>query len=69
MTEPSLLIVCVAAFAAVLTLLSVLAGLIRLLTAVFPYVEERDSALVAAITAVAARAHPGTRVTSIRESR
>lgn len=69
MTEPNLLIVCIAAFAAVLALLSVLAGLIRLLTAVFPYVEERDPALVATLTSVAARAYPGMRVTNIRESR
>lgn len=69
MTEPNLLVVCAAAFIAVLALLSVLAGLIRALTALFPPPESSDPALVAAISAAAARAYPGMTVKSIQEQR
>ncbi len=68
-TEPSLLVVCAAAFAAVLVLLSVLAGLIRALTALFPAPEASDTALVAAITSAVSRVHPGMAVTNIQENR
>ena len=68
-TEPSLLVVCAAAFVAVLVLLSVLAGMIRGLTAIFPPQETSDPALVAAISAAAARAYPGMVVKSIQEKR
>lgn len=70
MTEPNLFVICAAAFVAVLSLLSLLAGLIRLLTALFPPPEAQDdSALIAAIVAATTRAHPGTRVTNIQELR
>lgn len=69
MTEPSLLVVCAAAFLAVLVLLSVLAGLIRALTALFPVPEASDAALVAAITSAVSRVHPGMAVTNIQENR
>lgn len=69
MTEPNLFVVCAAAFTAVLALLSLLAGLIRALTALFPPVVDHDPALLAAITSAAARAHPGTKVTNIQENR
>ncbi len=69
MTEPNLLGVCAAAFIAVLALLSVLAGMIRALTALFPPPESSDPALVAAISAAAARAYPGMAVKSIQEQR
>lgn len=69
-TEPSLLVVCAAAFMAVLVLLSVLAGLIRALTALFPVPETSDdAALVAAITSAVSRVHPGLAVTNIQENR
>lgn len=68
-TEPSLLVVCAAAFMAVLVLLSVLAGLIRALTALFPVPETSDAALVAAITSAVSRVHPGMAVTNIQENR
>ena len=68
-TEPSLLVVCAAAFIAVLALLSVLAGMIRALTALFPPAENTDSAVVAAITAAATRAYPGMAVKRIQENR
>lgn len=69
MTEPNLLIICAAAFIAVIILLSVLAGAIRILTAVFPVSDDADPALIAAISAAAARAYPGTRITNIKEIR
>jgi hypothetical protein len=67
MTETSLLVICIAAFIAVILLLSLLAGIIRVLTAIFPVVEGTDAALIAAISAAAARAYPGTKITNIQE--
>lgn len=70
MNDPDLLFVCVAALAAVFLLLGVLAGTMRGLTALFPAsAEGDDTALVAAIAAAAAAAHPGRRVTRIEEIR
>lgn len=70
MNEPSLMIVCAAAFAAVLSVLALLAGLIRVLTLIFPHVEEeQDAAVLAAVTAAAAQAYPGARITNIQERR
>jgi len=71
MTEPSLLVASLTAFIAVALLLSLLAGVIRLLTAVFPERETHldDGALIAAIHATAARAHPRSRITRIEEIR
>jgi hypothetical protein len=70
MTEPDLLSISIFAFAAVFGLLSLLAILMRLLTAVFPAkTDGPDSALYAAISSAASLAHPGTRVTRIEENR
>lgn len=69
MTEPNLLIISVSAFIAVIVLLSFLAGIIRLLTALFPAAEGLDAAVVAAISATAARVYPGTKITKIEETR
>lgn len=69
MTDPNLLVVCAAAFVAVLTLLSLLAGVIRGLTALFPHVEPQDAAVLVAIASVAASAYPGRKVTNIQEQR
>ena len=69
--QPDLLTVCIAAFFAVLLLLSVLAGAIRLLMALFPEREAGglDPAVVAAINAAVTSAYPGMRVTKIEEKR
>lgn len=68
MTEPDLLTISVFAFSAVFLLLALLAALMRLLTALFPHrAEAPDDAVVAGITAAAAAAYPGTRVTRIEE--
>lgn len=67
MTEPSLLTICIAAFIAVIVILSLMAVIIRILTALFPVVDGPDPAVVAAISAAAARVYPGTKVTNIQE--
>jgi hypothetical protein len=69
MAEPNLLIICAAAFIAVIVLLSVLAATIRILTTLFPVPDDTDAALVAAIAAAHAGAYPGTRITRIEEHR
>jgi hypothetical protein len=70
MSEPNLLLISLAAFTAVFLLLSLLAGTIRVLTALFPAeVDTADTAVVAAITAAAARTWPGRQVTRIEEIR
>jgi hypothetical protein len=69
MTEPNLLIICAAAFIAVIVLLSLLAGIIRILTLLFPVPDDADAALIAAITSAHAGAYPGTRITRIEEHR
>jgi hypothetical protein len=69
MTEPNLLVISAAAFVAVFGLLSLLAGVIRLLTLLFPVVEELDATVVAAISTAAAQAHPGMQITKIEEDR
>jgi hypothetical protein len=67
MTEPNLLIISLSAFIAVILLLSLLAGIIRALTALFPVADGPDAAVLAAISAAAARVYPGTKVTRIEE--
>jgi hypothetical protein len=74
--EPNLLIISITAFIAVIVLLAILAGVIRLLTTVFPAGPEKvkgpegpDAALLAAIHAASAHAYPGMRVTNIEETR
>jgi predicted lipid-binding transport protein (Tim44 family) len=81
MTEPDLLVVSVTAFFAVMILLSLLAGMIRLLMVLFPHREEEpaparaaavrgpDAAVLAAIHAAAAAAYPDMNVTRIEEAR
>jgi hypothetical protein len=68
--EPNLLVVCLAAFVSVMLLLSALAGIIRLLMAVFPGETQEagiEPAVVAAIHSAVAAAYPGTRVTAVEE--
>jgi hypothetical protein len=70
MSQPSLLLVCLAAFIAVLLLLSALASVIRLLTAVFPGEPAEGSAeppVLAAIHSAVSAAYPGTGVTAVEE--
>jgi hypothetical protein len=69
MTEPSLLIICLVAFLAVIVLLSVLAGIIRILTVLFPPAEELDAAALAALGAAVAHFHPGMRIVKIETDR
>jgi hypothetical protein len=69
MTEPNLLVISASAFIAVIVLLSLLAGIIRLLTILFPADEGSDAALFAAISTAAAHAYPGTRISRIEETR
>jgi hypothetical protein len=80
MNEPSLLVMCLNAFVAVLVLLSVLALVMRLLLIVFPASGAAvtaghggdahgggDPALAAAISVAAQMVVPGARVTRIEE--
>lgn len=70
MTQPELWVICVFAFIAVFTLLSLLALAMRVLTAVFPAeTTEPDTALLAAVSSAAALAWPGMRVTKLEEHR
>lgn len=69
MTDPSLLIVCLVAFLAVIFILSVLAGIIRLLAVLFPAAEELDAAALAALGAAIAHLHPGMRIVKIEADR
>lgn len=69
MTEPSLLTLCLVAFLAVLLILSVLAGIIRLLTMIFPAADELDAATVAALSAAVADRYPTMRLTKIEAGR
>lgn len=68
MPEPNLILVCAVAFATVLILLSILAGLIHLVTLLFPEkTEESDDAVIAAINSAVSTAIPGAKVTNIEE--
>jgi hypothetical protein len=70
MTEPSLLVISGTAFIAVILLLGMLAGMIHVLTALFPERSEgKDEALFAAINSAAGEAYPGMRVSRIEEVR
>jgi Na+-transporting methylmalonyl-CoA/oxaloacetate decarboxylase gamma subunit len=70
MTEPDVLGISMIAFGVVFALLSLLAVVMRGLTALFPEPDDGpDDALIAAVTTVAAEAYPGTRITEIEEVR
>ena len=70
MPSPELWLVCLTAFCAVAVLLSVLAGLMRLILIVFPHKEEAtDAVVVAAIASVVTNLYPGTRVSKVEEIR
>lgn len=68
MPSQDLLTISSIAFAGVLLLLAVLAGIIRLITLVFPSQEaENDSAIVAAVTSTYSVLFPGSRVSKMEE--
>ena len=70
MNPPDLLVICLSAFVAVFSLLGFLAVVMRALISVFPEkVGGIDSATIAAVTAAAAYAFPGTKVTNVEEIR
>ena len=70
MNPPDLLVICLSAFVAVFFLLGFLAVVMRGLIAAFPQeVGGIDSATIAAVTAAAAYAFPGTKVTKVEEIR
>jgi hypothetical protein len=72
---PDLLLISLFAFGVVFLLLALLAGIMHLLTRIFPVrpadgdASVPDPALLAAIAGAAAAAHPGMAVTHIEESR
>jgi hypothetical protein len=71
MPEPSLFVICGVAFLAVFFVLTGLAAVIRVLTLLFPQLEEPvgsiEPAVIAAINEGMKAAYPGTRVTGIEE--
>jgi hypothetical protein len=68
MASTSILSVCVAAFILIFLLLSLLSVMMRLLTYLFPPIDEEDSATIAAITAAYHSIYPDSKVTSIKET-
>jgi hypothetical protein len=70
MDQQNLLVICTSAFVAVFLLLSFLAVVMRVLISAFPQKALGiDSATIAAVTAAAAYAFPGTKVTKVEEIR
>ena len=70
MQTQDLLTISTIAFAAVLVLLALLAGTIRLITLAFPPREDgTDAAVVAAVTSVYSTLFPGTKLTNMEEVR
>jgi len=70
MDEPNLLTICLNAFVAVLVLLSILAGIIRLLITLFPEKEKSSEAVIAsAINMAVQKVAPGATVSRIEEIR
>jgi hypothetical protein len=65
----ALVIVCIAAFAAVFVLLSLLAAIMRLILAAFPQIDRQvaDAAVIAAVSTVVTNLYPRTRITKIEE--
>ena len=68
MHSPDLLTICISAFAAVFSLLAVLALIMRLITFVFVDKESgADAALIAAVTSTMSTLYPGARISNIEE--
>lgn len=68
--EADLLTICVSAFIAVFTLLSMLAVAMRVLIMTCPpkVTAGADAAMIAAVTSAVSMAYPGTTVTKIEEN-
>ena len=70
MNPQSLLVICSSAFIAVFFLLTFLAIVMRLLVVVFPKkMDGIEPTIVAALTAAASYAFPGTKITRVEERR
>ena len=68
MSSPDLLMICTTAFAAVFSLLCVLAAVQRLILIVFPdKTETSDTMIYASIAAVYQSLHPGMRIGKVEE--
>lgn len=68
MADPNLFVVCGIAFLAVMSLLSFLAVVMRVITAIFPVSRSTsDPALVSAIHSTVAAVYPNARVVTIKE--
>lgn len=69
MTSPELLWICVTAFVSVGVILTVLAGIMRLILILFPQKDEQktDPVLIAAAATVLQSIYPGTRITRVEE--
>jgi hypothetical protein len=68
MEQLDLLMICVASFTAVFTLLAFLAVVMRILIQVFPEkVAETDAAILAALTTAVSALYPGTKITNVEE--
>jgi len=68
MSSPDLLMICTTAFAAVFSLLCVLAAVQRLIPIVFPDKKETsDAMLYASIAAVFQNLNPGMRISKVEE--
>ena len=69
MDEPNLLMICLNAFVAVIILLSVLAGIIRLLITLFPEKEKlSDTAIATAVSMAVEQVMPGATVSRMEET-
>lgn len=70
MPAPELWLVCLTAFCAVAVLLSILAGIMRLILTIFPYKDEAtDATIIAAVASTVQSIYPGTRVTKVEETK
>jgi hypothetical protein len=68
MPSPELWLICLTAFCAVALLLSILAGIMRLILTIFPYREKTtDAMMIAAVASAVTSLYPGTRLTRVEE--
>jgi hypothetical protein len=69
METPALLTICLISFVAVLILLSILALIMRSLIWIFPFRENDDAAIIAAINTAYQSRFPGTKIIKIGEQK
>ncbi len=62
-----LLAICASAFVGVFLLLTVLALVMRLITALFPEKVDSNSSMIAAVSTVLHTLYPGTKITNVEE--